>query len=85
MAQKVAVLRTKEMGEAASHIISELDNHLENLKGDYLIQIIKRMKKHSSHFVMCKNNLCPLTLDFTKNHLLEIVEEMMKTFSTLLK
>ena len=45
LAEKIMSLRTHEMIDSIDHVVKELDGHLENLKGDYLKQIIKRIKR----------------------------------------
>jgi hypothetical protein len=74
------------MTESIQHIVIELDGHLENLKGDYLIQIIKRIKKMQNKLKICdQSQYCAFTRDMSKNHMLEACQEVMKTFATLLK
>lgn len=54
-------------------MIDELGKHLENLKGDYLKQIIKKITKLKNKMVICENNsMCIYTRDFNKNYLMEV-------------
>jgi hypothetical protein len=80
-------LRTHEMSDSIDHIIKELDGHLENLKGDYLKQIIKRIKRTQDKIKICDSNgsYCPYTRDMSSNHMLTVCQEVMSTFGTLLK
>ena len=80
-------LRTIEMSDSIDHIVKELDGHLENLKGDYLKQIIKRIKRTQDKIRICDSttSYCPYTRDMSKNHMLEVCQEIMSTFGTLLK
>ena len=74
------------MSESIEHILSELDLHLENLKGDYLIQIIKKIRKLGNKIQSCSTSeYCTVTRDFSSNHMLTVTQEVMKTFATLLK
>jgi hypothetical protein len=59
---------------------------MENLKGDYLLQIIKSIKQKEQQLRVCdKNQVCALTLDYSKNYIFEAIQEIMSTFGTLLK
>lgn len=48
LAEKLLKLRMLENDDAAQLIVTELESHMENLKGDYLIGIIRSIKKAQS-------------------------------------
>jgi len=48
LAEKIMKLRALETNDSIDMIVKELENHLENLKGDFLTQIINRIKKNKS-------------------------------------
>lgn len=81
------ILRTHEQSDSIDHIVKELNGHLENLKGDYLKQIIKRIKKTQDNIKICDTtgSFCPYTRNMSKNYMLEACKEVMSTFATLLK
>lgn len=86
LAEKLLKLRSLEITDCTHFIVKELEGHLENLKGDFLTQIINRIKDASRNLEVCNSSpYCPYTLDMSKNHLQSICQEVMKTFSTLLK
>jgi len=44
LAEHMVKLRSLEMSDAVEFIAQQLESHLENLKGDYLIGIIKNIR-----------------------------------------
>lgn len=86
LAEKLLKLKSFEINGSIDFIVKELESHLENLKGDFLTQIINRIKNASSKMKVCESSpYCVYTQDVGKNHLQTICQEIMKTFSTLLK
>lgn len=70
LAEKLLKLRSLEITDCTHFIVKELEGHLENLKGDFLTQIINRIKDASRNLEVCNSSpYCPYTLDMSKNHL----------------
>lgn len=74
------------MNQSIDYIVKEFESHLENLKGDFLTQIIDRIKNANNNLKVCNSSpYCLYTVDASQNHLFKICKEVMQTFSTLLK
>jgi len=86
LSQKLVQLKTLESNDASQLIISELESHMENLKGEYLLGIINRIKQSKRNMQICQNtDFCALTADVSKNNMYEACKEVMKMFATLMK
>ena len=86
LAEKLLKLRMLENDDATQLIVTELESHMENLKGDYLLGIIRSIKKAQSRIQICsKSKYCAYTRDVSKNHMYEACQEVMKMFATLMK
>ena len=66
-------LRTLEISDSVEYIVLELEQHLENLKGDYLVGIINNIRQTQERLFICNNSkFCALTRDVSQNHMFEV-------------
>ena len=71
-------LRASEINQSIQYIVKEFESHLENLKGDFLTQIINRIKAANKNLTICDSSpYCLYTVDVGKNHIFSICKEVM--------
>ena len=56
LAEKILTLKSMETSESLEYIVNELEGHMENLKGDYLKQIIASIRQKEQQIRICEKN-----------------------------